>query len=114
MSQELTVQAPKKKMSPRCPNPYIEPSSCCSSCIWSGPRRHLLEMPPYALPIHTMPAHTPDGISGHLCTKHVHRWISCALARSVLQSSTGSGTPAAARDGLRGSGRRLWRHLRRQ
>ena len=49
-------------MAPRRPNPYIEPSSCCSSCIWSGPRRHLLEMLPYALPPHSVPAHTPNGI----------------------------------------------------
>ena len=37
-------------------------AECCSSCIWSGPRRRLLEMPPYALLLHTVPAHTPNGI----------------------------------------------------
>jgi hypothetical protein len=98
-------------MAPRCPNPYIEPSVAVATyglalvaISLNAPVRiapshraraypHLLEMPPYALLLHSVPAHTPNGISGHLCSKHVHRWISCALARSVLQSSTGSGTP---------------------
>jgi hypothetical protein len=94
-------------MAPRCLNPYIEPSVVvvayglvlvaislkCPRTPRSFTPCPLLEMPPYASLLHSVPAHTPNGISGHLCSKYVHRWISCALARNVLQSSTGSGTP---------------------
>jgi hypothetical protein len=54
-------QAPEKKNGAKMPEP-LHRAECCSSCIWSGPRHHLLQMPPYALPFHTVPAHTPNGI----------------------------------------------------
>jgi hypothetical protein len=50
-----------KKNGSKMPEP-LHRAECCSSYIWSGPRRHLLEMPPYALLLHTVPAHTPNGI----------------------------------------------------
>jgi hypothetical protein len=69
-----------KKMAPRCPNPYIEPSVAVVTYDLAlvaislhAPVRiapshraraypHLLEMPPYALLLHSVPAHTPNGI----------------------------------------------------
>jgi hypothetical protein len=69
-----------KKMAPRCPNPYIEPSVAVVTyglalvaISLNAPVRiapshraraypHLLEMPPYALLLHSVPAHTPNGI----------------------------------------------------
>ena len=47
-----------QKNGSKMPEP-LHRAECCSSYIWSGPRRHLLEMPPYALLLHTVPANTP-------------------------------------------------------